>query len=197
MDCSGVVLLSAGSLYFAPHLGFCPLYHLLLLLISSIFLLPLLREALFMLCYSFLILSYCPLLLCFFFTPLVSKNPFWSSPASLDPVRMLSFLFPQKSSVLSQFLIPLLCSQCHWFYSHVSITHTSLLHVVVHIPVHIPCGLESQKLKAAACHTFCSMRLLLVCPPFLHLIREQAYSFDPLLLIYLTAMKYLIFFFFL
>lgn len=87
--------------------------------------------------------------------------------------------FPQKSSVLSQLLIPLLCSQCHWFYSHVSITHTSILHVVVHIHIHIPCGLESQELKAGACHILCSIRLsiwihakiLLACPSFLYLIR--------------------------
>lgn len=112
-----------------------------------------------------------PLATLLFFTSLVSKNPFWSSLASFDPVRIFSLLFPQKSSVLSRFLIPLLCSQCHWFYSHVSITHTSLLHVAVHIPIHIPHGLECQKLKAGACHTLCSMRLWLACPPFLHLIR--------------------------
>lgn len=38
-----------------------------------------------------------PLLLCFFFTPSVSKNPFWNSPTSLDPVWVLSLLFPRKA----------------------------------------------------------------------------------------------------
>lgn len=63
-----------------------------------------------------------PLATWLFSAPLVPKNPFWSSPTPLDSVRILSLLFPQKSSVLSWLLVLLLCSQCLWFCSHVSIS---------------------------------------------------------------------------
>lgn len=125
--------ISAGSLYFTSHLDFYPLYHLLLFLVSSIFLLPSLREALFMLCCFSLILSYCPFYFAFFHTISVQNsflefsNLSWSCmgiKSPFSPEKLCSVTASYSSSLLSVSLVLLSCVYNPYFHSSCGGPHT-------------------------------------------------------------------------
>lgn len=172
-----------------------------MILISSLFLLPSLRETLFMVCCFFLILSYCPFLLCFFFHTISVQKSLWSSPTSLDSVRILSLLFPQKSSVLSRLLILLLCSlillSCVYrpcFLSSCVDPHPYSHSTWPGVPRTQSWSLSHSLLSEIICM---DTRQVIAgtssFPPLIMVGRHTA--FHPLLVIYLTAMKYFIFIF--
>lgn len=115
-------------LFGLDHIWIYPLYHhLLLLLISSIFLLPSLGAVLFILCGFAPYFELLPLTTIYFSHQQCPKillefsNLSWSyKNIKFNPSFLSLLLFSQKSSVLSQLLGPLFWSQCHWFYCDVS-----------------------------------------------------------------------------
>lgn len=179
------VFLSAGSRCFRSYLDFYPLYHhLLLLLISSIFLVPSLRAVLFTLYGFFLILSYCPLLLHIFhiFTNvqksfLEFSNFSWSCKnIKFNPNFVwVSFSFPNKALLCRSFSFLSALNVIN-FSLMCLVSHTSFLPVVVHIHIHILCDLESQELSIGTSHTLCSKRLSIwICAKaYLHALHSSS-----------------------